>query len=133
MNVSRELHSKLDLLGREFLARVLEVETRRHPENVEALAELGQVYTQLGQWELGLTVDRKLVRLVPDNYTAHYNLACSLALLERADAALEALERAVALGYTDADFLASDPDLASLHQEARFRALLRRLRASQTA
>ena len=65
--------------GNLFLARFLEVETGRHPDNVDALAELGHVYTRLGRLEAGLEVDRRLVRLIPHNPTAHYNMACSLA------------------------------------------------------
>ena len=44
---------------------------------------LGGLYTKQGRIADGLKMDRKLVRLRPDNATAHYNLACSLALSRR--------------------------------------------------
>jgi hypothetical protein len=113
--------------GLEFLAEFLETAIRHRSDNVEALAELGHVYTRLGQLERGLEVDRILVRLVPDNPTVHYNLACSLALNGAAKEALDALEAAVRLGYSDAAFLVEDGDLTSLRQDPRFEALLRKM------
>jgi tetratricopeptide (TPR) repeat protein len=113
--------------GLEFLAEFLETAIRHRPDNVEALAELGHVYTRLGRLGEGLGVDRLLVRLVPDNPTVHYNLACSLALSGAAKEALDALETAVQLGYADADFLVEDGDLESLRAHPRFAALLQKL------
>lgn len=121
------VRDKLDALGQEFLATILGAEIGRHPTNVEALADLAQALTRLGRLEEGLSADRRLVRLAPENPVVHYNLACSLALLERTDEALDALERAVELGYEDPDHLVTDEDLARLHDEERFRALVRRL------
>ena len=80
-SVTPVLRKDLDRKGYEFMAAFLEVEAARHPANIDALAELGQVYTRLGRLSAGLEVDHQLVRLVPDNPTVHYNLACSLALL----------------------------------------------------
>jgi len=113
--------------GYEFMAEFLEVAVRHRPNNVEALAELGHVYTRLGRLEEGLEVDRLLVSLVPDNPTVHYNLACSLALSGRSSEALDSLEAAIRLGYSDAGFLLEDADLDSLRQDPRFADLLRRL------
>jgi cytochrome c-type biogenesis protein CcmH/NrfG len=126
-SVGRSL--RLDRVGLEFLADFLEIARRQHPENLEALAELGHVYTRLGRFRDGLDVDRLLVHLVPDNPTAHYNLACSHALCGEAEPALAALEAAVRLGYDDAAHLDEDDDLASLRAEPRFQALVARLRA----
>ena len=122
--LSPEFSAQADRLGAEFLVAFLEVETKRHPENVEALAELGHVYTREGRHEDGLKVDRMLVRLLPADPTVHYNLACSLALSGKPDDALDALERAVQLGYSDPDFMLGDDDLASLHGEVRFTAIV---------
>ena len=113
--------------GFEFMAEFLEVALRHRPDNVEALAELGHVYTRLGRLDEGLEVDRLLVSLVPDNPTVHYNLACSLALSGQAAEALDALEEAIGLGYSDAGFLLEDNDLTSLRSNPRFEALVRRL------
>jgi len=52
-----------------------------------------------------------------------YNIACSQALLGQSDEAVQALQRAVALGYGDHGHLMADPDLASLHSVPDFIAL----------
>ncbi len=128
VHVSQDLRHTLDELGSRFLREFLEVEIRRHPDNVDALAELGQVYTNRGEWEAGLRVDLRLVELVPHSSTAYYNLACSYALLGRTQEALDGLDQAVELGYDDAEFMCGDEDLASLREEQRFRSLLERIR-----
>ncbi len=97
---------------------------RNNPSDTTVLELLGGLYTRQGRISDGLRVDRKLVRLQPDNATAHYNLACSLALLKRNADALRTLRRAVALGYRDFEFMAEDPDLASLRENPEFRRLL---------
>ncbi len=125
----QDLRRVLDHLGNRFLKDFLEVEVDRHPDNIDALTELGQVCTRLGHWERGLAVDRELVRLVPDSPTVHYNLACSQALLGATEPALDSLERAVELGYDDPQYLESDGDLVSLRGEGRFRALVERIRS----
>ncbi len=117
-------------LGLAFLADFLETAVRHSPENVEALAELGHVYTRLGRFVEGLEVDRRLVGLVPTNPTVHYNLACSLALSGLADPAQTSLEAAVELGYTDGEFMTGDEDLKILWGTPRFEALVARLAPS---
>lgn len=110
------------------MARILEIETARRPGNLEALAELGHIYTSLGRYAEGLAVDRRLARLMPTSPTVYYNLACSLALLGQTEESLNALEQAVEFGYDDADFLRSDEDLRALRDNPRFERLLGRLR-----
>jgi len=129
MDLPHELSDTLQELGEGFLQEFLEVELGRHPGNLEALAELGQIYTRRRLYGRGLAVDRRLVELLPHDPTAHYNLACSLALLGRTPQALASLEDAVERGYGDAAFMAQDDDLASLRGEARFRALIERIRS----
>ncbi len=127
LELTPELAATTDRLGREFMLEILEVETSRHPGNVEALAELGHAYTREGRHAEGLRIDRKLARLIPNDPTVHYNLACSLSLLARPDAALDALENAIQLGYADPDFMAKDEDLAALRSDRRFGELLQSL------
>lgn len=124
------LHRRLERIGAEFLADFLEVALRHRPDDVDVLGELGLVYTRLGRYSDGLAVDRRLVRLAPENPTAHYNLACSLALCGESAAALDALEAAVGFGYDDGPHLAADEDLASLRPQARFARLLEQLGGS---
>lgn len=101
---------------------------RRDPSYAEVVEILGGLYTKAGRVADGLKMDRKLVRLQPDNATAHYNLACSLALSKRPGEALTVLAQAISLGYDDADWMADDPDLAPLHKRPEFHTLLELVR-----
>jgi Flp pilus assembly protein TadD len=101
---------------------------RRDPSYVEVVEILGGLYTKVGRVADGLKMDRKLVRLQPENETAHYNLACSLALSKRPAEALTALAQAIALGYDDAEWMANDPDLEPLRKRPDFRTLLELVR-----
>jgi len=100
---------------------------RRNPRDTDVVEILGGLYTKEGRIDDGLKMDRRLVRLLPDNATAHYNLACSLALKKRKSEALSSLERAVELGYKDVDWLMQDPDLEGLKTHPAFQKLVSRL------
>ena len=126
--LTQETRTRLANCGEEFLVAFYTAATRRHPENLEALSELGHALTRLGRIAEGLEADERLVQLAPQNATVHYNHACSLALLERVDEAFAALRRAVALGYDDLQHLLGDEDLAGLRNDERFEALVARLR-----
>ncbi|MDD3180686.1 MAG: hypothetical protein PHQ04_10075 [Opitutaceae bacterium] len=100
----------------------------RCPDYVEVVELLGGLYTRTGRIADGLRMDRKLVRLRPDDATAHYNLACSLALSKRRGDALRALRKAVALGYNDLPWLEKDPDLDGIKQHPEFLKLIGELK-----
>ncbi|MDG1491644.1 MAG: hypothetical protein P8M11_01210 [Planctomycetota bacterium] len=117
----------MDRIGSEFLASIYSEEVRRRPENIDALSELGHVYTRLGQYEDGLAVDLRLVAIAPEDPTARYNLACSQALCGRASAAVDSLRTAVVLGYDDLKFMAEDEDLLALREHPDFQQLLAEL------
>jgi hypothetical protein len=101
---------------------------RREPAYADVVEILGGLYTKIGRIADGLKMDRRLVRLQPKNATAHYNLACSLALCRRKAAALGALKRAVGLGYSDIDWMLKDPDLEALRAHPGFSALVAELK-----
>lgn len=101
---------------------------RRDPNYTDVVELLGGLYTKVGRISDGLKMDRKLVRLLPKNATAHYNLACSLALSKRRTDALRSLKLAVDLGYDDADWMTQDPDLDDLKDHPEFVRLLEKLK-----
>ena len=101
---------------------------RRDPRYPEVLEILGGLYTKAGRIADGLKMDRRLVRLRPENPTAHYNLACSLALCRRKAESMRSLKRAIELGYDDYDWMSKDPDLAILRERPQFIAMLSSLR-----
>lgn len=121
---------RVDRLGLEFLADFLGTQVERRPSDVDALIDLGHVLTQLGRFAEGLSIDRRLVRLLPEEPTVRYNLACSLALTGERERALDCLAQAIDLGYDDAGFLRDDEDFKGLRGDPRFEALLARLESA---
>ena len=101
---------------------------RRCPDYVDVVGLLGGLYTKAGRIADGLKMDRKLVRLEPKNATAHYNLACSLALSKKRPDALRSLRKAISLGYDDLDWMEQDPDLEILKNDQGFKKLLAQLK-----
>ncbi|MFT3867022.1 MAG: hypothetical protein QM715_00860 [Nibricoccus sp.] len=101
---------------------------KRDPGYTDVIELLGGLYTKVGRISDGLKMDRKLVRLLPKNATAHYNLACSLALSKRRTDALRSLKQAVDLGYDDVDWMTQDPDLEDLKDHPEFLRLLEKLK-----
>ena len=67
----------------QFEIQFFEAVHQRCPGYTEVVGLLGGLYTKAGRIVDGLRMDRKLVRLEPANPTAHYNLACSLALCKK--------------------------------------------------
>lgn len=114
----------LETLETSFLVEFLESALPAHGQNVEVLSELGELYTRTGRHEDGLAVDLRLVKLIPDNPTAHYNLACSLALTGQTQKALRSLDAALRCGFTDFRLMLEDDDLDSLRNEPEFQAMV---------
>ena len=102
---------------------------KKVPNDIHALTTLGALYTQRGLFEKGLEIDIKLCRLRPDDPSAHYNLACSLSLLEKKDEAVDALEKAVDRGYTDYTHMRSDKDIDNIRDHPLYQRLVDRILA----
>ena len=90
------------------------------PRDIRVASVLANMYTKVGQIDAGLKMDRKLVRLDPNDPTAHYNLACSLSLKGRASDAVKELRTAISLGYEDFHWMQHDPDLHDLADHPGF-------------
>ena len=101
---------------------------KREPGYEDVIELLGGLYTKTGRIADGLKMDRKLVKLQPENATARYNLACSLALSKRKTDALRVLAEAIQLGYSDYEWMSQDPDLESLKNVGEFKVLLKKLK-----
>lgn len=96
----------------------------RDPNYVEVLKVLASNLTSKRRFSEGLEIDQRIVRLRPADPVAFYNLACTLSLSGQVDASLETLERALAMGYDEFDFLTHDPDLDAARRTPRFKKLL---------
>jgi predicted Zn-dependent protease len=97
---------------------------KRMPKDVRVVSILAQIYTATGRIDDGLKMDRKLVRLTPEDPTVHYNLACSLALKGRKVEAVKVLRAAVTFGYDDFEWMCHDPDLSDMQKYPGFLQLL---------
>jgi tetratricopeptide (TPR) repeat protein len=118
---------ELNRLEYQALLPLYESAIEEDPDDLPAVYWLGHAYTSLGMYEKGLEMDLRLTGLRPEDATAHYNLACSFALLDRVEEAFETLENAIGLGYREPDHMRADPDLASIRDDPRFAAILERL------
>lgn len=119
------MSAKSDL---DFEVSFFESLSKRQPKDFKTLEVLAGLYTRAGRISDGLRIDRRLVRLRPDHPTAHYNLACSLALKKRKKDATEALETAIELGYHDLEWIERDRDFKAMRGYEPFERLLARLR-----
>jgi len=108
----------------EFEIQFFESILEKNPSYTEVIEILSSLYTQAGEVDKGLKMDKKLVKLLPKNPIAHYNLACSLALKARKADAVRALRHAIDLGYDDIAWMLEDPDLAVLHSYKPFNELI---------
>ena len=104
----------------DFFEKVL----ARKGDSIEVLRLLAELVSKRGLVKRAVELDSRLVTLLPEDFLARYNLACSLARAGHADEAIDALSRAILLGYDDLAHMESDPDLASLKDHPDFRALL---------
>jgi len=104
----------------EFFERILS----RDPNYVEVLTNLGELFTRKGCHRRALQVDLRLAGLRPKCPEVFYNLACSYALVNQPASAVDALQQAVELGFSDLDYLLSDPDLSSIRAHPLFQRLV---------
>jgi Flp pilus assembly protein TadD len=105
----------------DFFGRILE----RHPNFLEALRCHASNLAVKKRFGDSLQVERRIIQLRPRDALAHYNLACSYALLRQPDLALTTLRRALELGYQDFRYIQKDHDLDSIRKDPRFRKMLR--------
>jgi tetratricopeptide (TPR) repeat protein len=96
----------------------------RNGDSVEGLRVRGELVAKKGDVRRALEIDQRLVAVLPNDFLARYNLACSLALAGRPDEAIDSLSTAILLGYDDLAHLEVDPDLDSLRERPDFRSLL---------
>jgi hypothetical protein len=122
--MSRKSKRELLDLGRRFQISVYEEHLTSTPDDAEVLEALGHLLTRIGRHREGLAADQRLVELRPGEPVAHYNLACSLALVGDKDAAFARLRIALGMGFRDVAYIRKDRDLRSLKDDPRFEALL---------
>ena len=112
----------------DFEAGLAKAVLKSEPMNLDALIMLGNSLTRMGKDKDALEVDKKVVRILPKNPVAYYNLACSYSNLGKLDEAFSSLEMALRLGYKEFGFILRDRDLRNLRNDPRFSKLLTQYR-----
>ena len=131
-NVYIPFTNALSRLGRaeaaEELRRQQQATLNRHletvPEDVRARILRASMYVSAGEREQAVREVRKALELRPDDTNILYNAACVYAVLEEKAEALGLLRRLKQAGILNADWARRDPDLASMHQDPEFLALI---------
>jgi tetratricopeptide (TPR) repeat protein len=115
----------------DFEIQFLEGVLRNSPHFIEALINLGELYTKRGLYLKGLEVDLKLSQLRPDDSTVFYNLACSYSLVDDLEKAFASIKAAIEKGYGDFQHLEQDDDLSKLRQFPPFEDFFAQLKPRQ--
>jgi len=108
-------------------ARALQVSLEHlelNPDDPRAATMCAVSLCRLGRLEEGLAYAARAREIDPDDAGVTYNIACLYALEGQSDHALECLEQALHHGFGARDWIANDPDLASLRDDPRFKALM---------
>ena len=99
-----------------------------NPNFIQALLCLGDEYTSRGFYLEGLEIDRRLVKLKPEDPYVRYNFSCSLSLMGDEGQSLKELKKAVLLGYEDFSYILKDPDLEKLRKSPLFKEFFHKLK-----
>ncbi len=94
-----------------------------NPDNARAVTMGAVSLCRLGEPEKGLQWAERAVAIDPDDAGIKYNVACLYALEGHKDRAFECLQDAVRAGFAHKDWVENDPDLNSLRDDPRFKAL----------
>jgi adenylate cyclase len=117
--------------AREKAIRVIEQRLELNPDDQRALHFGCGLLIDAGRVEEGLAMIARLLQLSPNDGTALYNAACAYARGGMTDQALDLLEKRLAQGWINLDWLANDSDLDSVRNHPRFRAMLAGLAEQQ--
>jgi tetratricopeptide (TPR) repeat protein len=87
----------------------------------EAYINLSTAYLRAGKYDEALDTLKTLEEFKPSAPLLHYNLACYYSLTEKTQGSLNALKKAVELGYKGYQEIETDPDLENLRNNGEFK------------
>ena len=105
---------------------LMEKRLQLHPDDVRALCLGASGWAHLKDRRRAIEWADRAAALDPDDSSVQYNVACTYALLSEVEKAIDCLERSVTSGMAQKEWIENDPDLNSLREHARFKALLAR-------
>ena len=102
-----------------------------NPDDVRAVCLGSGALCELGDRAGGLEwIDRALA-MDPEDGAVLYNVACNYAILKETDKSIDCLEKAFRQGFGYKDWMDNDPDLDSVRNHPRFKALMKGLEADR--
>ncbi len=122
----------LEKMGRKDVARdlrrtwtrVVEQQVEVVPDDTRARGMLANNYAILGQRDAALREVNMVLAMRPNDSNIIYNSACIYGIFNQKKEALDLLRKAKDIGFPNLDWAARDPDLACLHDDPDFQALL---------
>lgn len=98
-----------------------EMALNHDPDIHEVYINLSTVYLKLKNYQRASQTLATLRAKNPDLPSLHYNLACYYSLTQQTDLSLEALKKALDLGYSRIEDIKTDPDLTQVRQTPGYR------------
>lgn len=103
-----------------------------YPQASQAWFMQGYALHMTGRIDEAIPIHKKAATFSQIRPQALYNLACAYALKERTDDAFETLRLSLDSGQTSVEQLTADTDLASLHDDPRWEAMVERLKLARS-
>jgi tetratricopeptide (TPR) repeat protein/DNA-binding winged helix-turn-helix (wHTH) protein len=110
--------------AREYLQHYqheMEARLRKRPDDADAIWNLAELFSRMGDTERASFWTRKGLALAPNR---HFEYALVLSLNQHKPAAIDELHVALQMGYPYPIFIKIHPDLQALHGEPKFEQLL---------
>jgi tetratricopeptide (TPR) repeat protein len=140
----RGRYGEAEALGRNALEIQMSVLGKEHPETIETMLSLGELYIRLDRFDQAETLTRETLEISrrvrgqshQRTNDVRYNLACLLAMQNRSAEAILILQNALDNGYRGPKSwnqdrrlsIRDDPDLTSLHGDPEFEEIVEELR-----
>ena len=125
--LASELATSQRLIGQQKFAEAEAVLRRAvddYPKAPRPRFLLGYTLHVQKKYDAALTSYRQAVEFPQTQALAHYNIACIYSIRGKVDQAIKELDLAIAAGFGNMDYLASDPDFDNIRADARFQKLL---------
>ena len=103
--------------------RLMQSRLELNPDDARACNLIAAAFSILGETAPALDYAERSLAIDPDDPMLLYNVACTYAQLHKPDDALGCLERAVDKGFGHKEWIEHDPDLESIRDTPRFRAI----------
>jgi serine/threonine protein kinase/tetratricopeptide (TPR) repeat protein len=125
MTYLRKGDQRASLQAKKKLLEIGERKLKTNPEDAITLSRMAGPYADFGERPKAYAALQKVLEIDPTDGLAQYNCACTYAVLGDKKEALACLRNAIRSGYKNvSEWVKSDPDLVSLHNEPEYQALI---------